>query len=455
VDLDGQRLALLGYGVENQALGAWLTQHGFTFAVCDTDPDGARPATHGGESCHDAVVEWRLGDTALSRLEDFDILFRSPGIRLRRSELVAAERAGICLSSGIDLFLERCQAPVIGVTGTKGKGTTASMLFAILHAVGMPARLGGNIGIPPLTFLDELGADEQVILELSSFQLQDLGRSPAGAVLLPIATDHLDYHETHAEYVGAKGEICRQQSSGDWVLAAAGCATARELACQSAGGQLRFSGTSAVHGDGCWVEEERIRWRSGGSETVVGSIDDVRIPGVHNLHNACAAVGAAILAGVTPEETVAGLRAFVGLPHRLETVAEHAGVTFVNDSLATTPEAATAGLRAWVPRAVVLIAGGSGKGADFALLGEAIAQDAAALVTMGHEGGRIVGAARQAGFAGVVRQDCQSMEAAVTAAIALAKPGGVVLLSPACASFGMFASYAERGEAFRRAVTDL
>jgi len=450
MDLDGQRLALLGFGVENRTLGAWLARHGFSFTVCDTNKHTNRGDASPG--VHEAIDDWRSGSEALSRLGDFDILFRSPGIPVRRPELAAARQAGGRLSSGIELFLDRCRVPVVGVTGTKGKGTTASLMLAILEAARLPSRLGGNIGTPPLSFIDELGDDDHVILELSSFQLQDLGRSPAGAVLLPVATDHLDYHKTRAEYIEAKGEICRHQVREDWILADDGCPTAQALARRSAGRHLSFSGTSTIHGDGCWAEDGQIRWREGDTETVVASTSDVRIPGEHNLDNACAAVAAAILVGVTLEAIPAGLQAFAGLPHRLERVAERAGVIYINDSLATTPEAAAAGLRACGPGRVVLIAGGSPKGADFAVLGKAIASGVAALITMGEEGSRIVQAAQGAGFTGAVRQDCQTMEAAVAAATAQAQKGGVVLLSPACASFGMFASYVARGEAFRHAV---
>ncbi len=448
MNLQRQRLAMLGFGVENRGLGAWLAAQGLTFSVCDTNAAARRDHA----PWHSAVGEWRLGEGALANLSDFDVLFRSPGIPVRSAELVAAQRAGVSLSSAIDLFLQLCPVAVVGVTGTKGKGTTASMLSALLDAAGIPVRLGGNIGTSPLSFLDELVPADRVILELSSFQLQDLGRSPAGAVLLPVATDHLDYHRTRAEYVEAKGEICRHQDAAGWVLAAAGCPTAGELAAQSRGRSLSFSGTTAITGDGCWAEDGQIHWRCGATHVVVARTSALRIPGAHNLDNACAAVAAAMLLGAPAETVTAGLQAFDGLPHRLEIVGEYDGVLYVNDSLATTPEAAVAGLRAWAPRPVLLIAGGSSKGADFSRLGEAITAGATALMTLGQEGPRIAQAARQAGYDGAVREDCPTMAAAVEAATAMAQPGSVVLLSPACASFGMFTSYAERGEAFRQAV---
>ena len=448
--LEGRRLALLGLGVENQALGRWLASRGLGFCVCDADP-GRRLE---GEPWKEAVLEWRLGPGCFDRLDDFDLLFRSPGIPVRRPELQRARRlGGTTLSSQTALFLERCPAPVIGVTGTKGKGTTASLLDSILRRTpGVTPRLGGNIGTPPVGFLDDLTATDVVVLELSSFQLQDLDRSPRGAVVLPVTRDHLDYHADRREYVEAKAAICAHQAGGDWVVSSADDAIAAELASRSRGRGLGFRAGAPLEGDGCWSEGGEIRWREGGRAEKLASVSDLRLRGLHNLANACAAAAAARLCGAPAAAIGQGLSAFEGLPHRLEEVREGGGVLFVNDSLATTPEAAAAGLEAFAGRPVVLIAGGASKGACFHGLGAGIARSAAALVTLGEEGPAIAAAARAGGFGGPVAGDCADMAAAVRRATELAAAGGVVLLSPGCASFGMFTDYAARGEAFRSAV---
>ena len=447
--LRGRRPALLGLGVENQALGRWLAGRGIGFAVCDADP--ARRLD--GPPWEEAVREWRLGPGCFDRLDDFDLLFRSPGIPARRPELESARRRGAALSSQTELFLQLCPAPVAGVTGTKGKGTTASLLDSILRqAPGLSPRLGGNIGIPPISFLDDLAAADVVVLELSSFQLQDLDRSPPGAVILPVTRDHLDYHADLREYVEAKASICSRQAAGDWVVASADDATAGELAARSPGRAFGFRAGRPPEGDGCWSEGGEILWRDGGRVERLAPVSDLRLRGRHNLANACAAAAAARLCGAPADAVGPGLSAFEGLPHRLEEVGQRGGVLFVNDSLATTPEAAAAGLQAYAGRPVVLIAGGASKGARFEELGAALARSAAALVTLGEEGPAIAAAARTAGFSGPVAADCPSMERAVRRAAELAPAGGVVLLSPGCASFGMFAGYAARGEAFRAAV---
>ena len=447
--LQGRRLALLGLGVENQALGRWLAARGLAFAVCDADP--ARRLE--GPPWKEAVREWRLGPGCFDRLDDFDLLFRSPGIPARRPELDRARLKGAALSSQTDLFLQLCPAPVVGVTGTKGKGTTASLLDSILRqAPGLSHRLGGNIGVPPIGFLDDLTAAEVVVLELSSFQLQDLDRSPGGAVVLPVTRDHLDYHADRREYVEAKASICSRQAAGGWVVSSADDATAGEIAARSPGRAFGFRAGGPLEGDGCWSEAGEIRWREGGRVETLASVGDLRLRGRHNLANACAAAAAARLCGAPAAAVGPGLSALEGLPHRLEEVGERGGILFVNDSLATTPEAAAAGLEAYAGRPVVLIAGGSSKSARFESLGAAIARSAAALVTLGEEGAAIAAAARAAGFRGPVAGDCASMEAAVQRAAELAAAGGVVLLSPGCASFGMFTGYAARGEAFRAAA---
>lgn len=447
--LRGKRLALLGYGVENRALAQWLSGQGLAFSICDEQAQQAPPTSWDG-----AIQAWHLGADAFSHLQDFDVLFRSPGIPGRRPELIEAQRTGV-VSSGIDLFLRLTSAAVVGVTGTKGKGTTASLLMSLLQTAGRRAWLGGNIGTPPIGFLDQAAPGDVVVLELSSFQLQDLGRSPHGAILLPVTPDHLDYHDTFDEYVEAKGEICRHQGPDDWVVAPTGNDVARSLAAGSAGAQMLAGGSQVLGAGGCWTSEGELLWHDGRSPRAVAALDDVRLRGRHNIDNACCAVSAALRLGVDPEAIPAGLRGFSGLPHRLEEVRQVGGVLYVNDSLATTPEAAAAGLHAWGERGVVLIAGGSSKGADFTELGEAIAQRARGLIGLGSEGPAIVAAAHRAGFDGYLAEDVDSMERAVALAAQLAGEGDVVLLSPGCASFGMFASYAARGDAFRAAVEDL
>ncbi|MBT3344087.1 MAG: UDP-N-acetylmuramoyl-L-alanine--D-glutamate ligase [Gemmatimonadetes bacterium] len=444
------RLALLGLGVENRALAAWLARHGERFWVCDANPD--LDTSHA--EWISSVEGWRLGSDYLDSLHDFDVLFRSPGIHALHPRLCAAREAGVLVHSQTQLFLERCTAFVVGVTGTKGKGTTSSLLASMLAAAGRTHRLAGNIGTPPISFVDDLSADEIIVLELSSFQLQDLTCSPSAAILLPVGTDHLDVHVDRHEYIEAKAAICSHQEKTDWVVSSASCETTQALAGRSSGHHYQFTETCDLSVDGVFVVDRQICWRTAGQQSSIVATDVVPLKGLHNLANACAAVAAAKILGLDASQIEAGLRTFEPLPHRLEEVGTIGGVLFVNDSLGTTPVAAAAAIQTYADRGPVVIAGGASKGADFEIVGQALAQKARALILLGEEGPKIAAAAERAGYAGAVVR-AANMQLAVSVAGSLAEEGGVVLLAPACASFGMFRDYAQRGEAFRQAVAEL
>lgn len=443
-ELTGKRMALLGLGVENQALGEYLLSKGLRFAVCDRQEEVAVRRQWG-----ERVAEWRLGPGYLGKLSDFDLLWRTPGISPLRPELQAAQRAGAQVSSQTRLFFSLCPCPILGVTATKGKGTTSSLLARIL---GGGVRLGGNIGLPPIAFLEELKPADRVVLELSSFQLQDLGQSPQIAVVVNITQDHLDYHATGEEYTAAKREICRHQGPDAVLVVNANCPQARALAQGHPGAVWTFS-TSGPVDRGAWVEQGCLWLRGdGGRAEELCRVEEIPLRGRHNWENAAAAATAAAAAGVAAAQIRAGIQGFEGLPHRLERVGEYGGVLFYNDSLATTPDAAVAALQAFaVP--VVLIAGGSSKGADFGALGRQLAAGPVkAVVLLGEEGERIAQAALEAGYRGELIRGCQGMAEAVARARGRVQPGEVVLLSPACASFGLFANYKDRGEQFKRAA---
>ncbi len=439
--LHQRRIALLGLGVENRALARFFWAHQIPFAVCDVR-DPATPV--------EGVQQWRIGERYLDDLTDFDLLFRTPGLPTLDPRLGAARRCGVEVSSQTRLFLQRCPAPVLGITGTKGKGTTTALLHALL-ATDPSARVfsGGNLGRPPLEFIDELEPTDRVVLELSSFQLQDLDQSPHIAVVLSITEDHLDYHADRAEYVDAKKAICRYQTPGDMLIVNRDCPTARTFVEESTATLWSFS-TTAPSIPGAWIADGQL-WACCPEEQplAVCPVDDIPLRGQHNWSNVAAAVAGALAFGAPASGFAAAIRSFAGLPHRLEYVAECEGVTYYNDSLATTVDAACAAIRAF-DAPLLLIAGGASKGADFSALGTAVAAaKVRAVLLIGQEAPRIAAAARQAG---AIVQCCRDLAQALDRARALAQAGDVVLLSPACASFDQFASYAERGDLFKRLV---
>lgn len=441
--LHQRRIALLGLGVENRALARFLHAHQIPFSACDARP----PATP-----IEGVREWRIGTRYLDDLTDFDLLFRTPGLPTLDSRLCAVRQCGVEVSSQTRLFLQLCPAPVLGVTGTKGKGTTTALLHALL-ATDPAARVfsGGNIGRPPLEFIDGLQATDRVVLELSSFQLQDLDQSPHIAVVLSVTEDHLDYHADRAEYVAAKKPVCRYQTPRDILIVNGDCCTARAFAQESPAALWTFS-TTAPSRPGAWIADGQL-WSCRPEEPPVALCPVANLPlrGQHNWSNVAAAVAGALAFGAPATHFAAALRTFAALPHRLEYVAERDGLTYYNDSLATTIDATCAALRTF-NAPLLLIAGGASKGADFSALGAAIATgQVRAVLLIGQEASRIAAAIQRAGASAPVHH-CGDLVTALDAARRLGQSGDVVLLSPACASFDQFASYAERGDLFKRLV---
>ena len=446
------RIALLGLGIENEALGEYLRAAGLAFSVRDaSDSERVRRLR---EQWGPDVTDWRIGGDYLERLTDFETLFRTPGLSPLHPALAAAAAAGTAISSQTRLFLSASPAPVLGVTGTKGKGTTASFIQSMLKAGPYrQVRLGGNIGTPPISFAARLRREDLAIVELSSFQLQDVDRSPDIAVVTNVGTDHLDYHAERGEYVDAKRGICRYQSSDAHLVLNADSATARSFATDGPARVHYFSLEEEVDegafatGGRLWLREE-----DGGATREICSRADVPLPGVHNVANVLAAAVAASVAGAPVDQIAAAIPSLKGLPHRLETVAEVDGVVYCDDSLATTPDAALAAMRSF-DAPIHLIAGGSSKGADFSELGAGIVSEGvSSVLLLGDEADTIAAAIGRAGEYSGLLAHCGDMAEAVAVARSRARRGDVILLSPGCASFGQFANYAERGEQFTRCV---
>jgi UDP-N-acetylmuramoylalanine--D-glutamate ligase len=404
----------------------------------------------------------QLGPDYLSALSKYEVIVRSPGVRLATKELVEAKQRGITITSQTKLFFELCPCPIIGVTGTKGKGTTSTLIYEMLKKGGknLPAgrqdvHLGGNIGMPPLDFLDTLTTHSIVVLELSSFQLQDLDKSPHIAVMLMITSEHLDYHEDIREYVDAKRNLLRFQTKDDFAVLNRDYPATNESDVETSG-KVYFVSRERVTENGCYVNEGSVWVRLEGREKKVIDVKDIFLPGGHNLENVCAAVMAATLAGVEKEEIVAVLKTFKGLPHRLELAGEVKGVKFYDDSFSTTPETAIAAIQAFT-QPEVLILGGSSKKSDFTELGNVIfkAKNIRAIIGIGEEWEVMKEQFPLSQFQFPVIEGAKDMKTVVAAASKLAKPGDVVLLSPACASFGMFQNYKDRGEQFAREVARL
>jgi UDP-N-acetylmuramoylalanine--D-glutamate ligase len=341
------------------------------------------------------------------------------------------------------------------VTGTKGKGTTSSLIYEILKADGRDVYLGGNIGVPPFEFLEKLNGSSWVVLELSSFQLLDLEKSPHIAVMLMVTSEHMDYHEDHMEYVEAKRNILAHQTDHDFAIVNRDYPPSNESDILTNGKVYYVSREREVE-EGCFALGNQVILRTNGNSVPVIDTRELLLRGEHNQENVCAASIAAYLAGVRVGTIIKALQSFKGLEHRLELVSRINGVEYYNDSFSTTPETAIAAIKSF-KNPEILILGGSSKNSDFTELGKVIGESGniKAIIGIGIEWQRIKAEIKNVRPETLIIEGADSMEKIVLAASKLAVPGDVVLLSPACASFGMFENYKDRGNQFKELVNSL
>lgn len=452
MDIKNQKIGILGLGEENIALVRYLLKNGAkNITICDQK---GREELSGIDDIEDRLAAWRLGPDYLENLKDFDLIFRTPGLPYLDPKIQKAKARGVEISSEIKLFFDHCPSPIIGITGTKGKGTTATLICEILKRAGKSAYLAGNIGNAPIEFLDDLTADDIVVLELSSFQLQDLEKSPHLSVILNISSDHLDIHQTQEEYIEAKTNIVRHQTNKDFAVINADYLTSFEFAAQTPAQVYYFSRRKSVD-QGAWVKNNIIYWRENDQDIEVAKTSELQLRGEHNLENICASVTAARLAGADIESISEVIKSFKGLEHRLELVAEIKGVKFYNDSFSTNPDTAIAAIKSF-DEPIILIAGGSEKNADYKELGEIIASSSIkTLIAIGITGPRIKKAAEEAGANCKIIDTAQNLDEVMNIVKQEMKPSDVVLLSPASASFDWFKNYKDRGEQFKTKILEM
>lgn len=461
--LKGKNIGIFGLGVEGESSAGFLVKHGARVTVFDQrteesfDPSLLRELLHKG-------VTYVFGDGAFSQWKGMDMIVRAPGIRRSLPEILAAEREGVVITSQTQLFFDFSPVELIGVTGTKGKGTTSSLIYEMLKAEGKDTYLGGNIGTPPFNFIEKLTQDSKVVLELSSFQLEDLHKSPHIAVMLMVTSEHLaadttgtaNYHNSLSEYVAAKRNILSHQTKKDIVILNGDYSATIESGRVTPATAYTVSREQIEEGDGCYVKEGVVWIRIKGKEERVIRVEDIFLPGTHNHENVCAASMAAYVSGVSIETIRQVLKEFRGLEHRLERVAEVNGVTYYDDSFSTTPETAIAAIQSFTaPK--VLILGGSTKASDFSHLARTIAEtkQIRGIIGIGAEWERIKKAFVTFPAHIPVVEGLTEMSSIVRAAAEMAQAGDVVLLSPACASFGLFPNYKVRGDQFKMEVRTL
>ncbi len=451
--LVGKRAAVVGAGLSNRPLVTLLADAGVDTTVYDK----AEPAALGAfyDTCAAKGVKFHLGEGYLDGL-DGDIVFRSPSILPFRPELARLADKGAEITSEMEVFFKLCPCPIVAVTGSDGKTTTTTVIARLLEAAGRTVWLGGNIGRPLLADVDKIRPDDAAVLELSSFQLHSMRCAPDVAVITNIAPNHLDIHKDYQDYIDAKKRIFKNQKpTGKLVLNRDNAVTAS--CAPEAPGQVWWFSRREKADPGVYLRPDgMICARVDGTETEIMPAADIRVPGMHNVENMMTAFAAAW--GLAPPETMAEVaRTFPGVAHRLETVRVHKGVTYINDSIASSPDRTMAGLACFDEK-IILMAGGKDKGVPFDALGPAVCRHVKKLYLTGLTAGKIKAAVEAAPEYRPGAPEIFVLEdfaETVKAAAAAAVPGDTVLMSPASTSFDRFKNFEERGELFRKIIMEM
>ena len=455
--LAGKRVVVLGLARQGVALVRYLAREGADVLASDLRDAEALAATL--KALEGLPVRYALGGHPPTILDGADLLCVSGGVPLDAPIVVEARRRGIPLSNDAQLFLERCPAPVVGVTGSSGKTTTTSLVGRMLQRGRFITWVGGNIGQPLVDRLWEVQPSDRVVIELSSFQLEVMDVSPEVATVLNVTPNHLDRHKTMEAYTAAKRRILDFQGPEDLALLSRDDQGSRALA-SAVRGRLAFFGQTEVETDtGAFLRDETVVLRLEGQEHAICRTDEIELLGRHNVLNVLAASVLAGVMGVPPEAIREVSTSFTGVAHRLELVRTRNGVRYYDDSIATAPERTVAALLAF-DEPIVLLAGGRDKKLPWDEMARLTVRRARHVVAFGEAAGlveRVIGEA-QAQVAGGRLEGLtrvETLEEAVAVAAQVAQPGDVVLLSPGGTSFDAFQDFVERGERFKTLVRAL
>lgn len=450
-NLRGKRVAVVGVGISNTPLVKLLLEAGVSVTACDQKEEAQFGPL--ADELRELGAELVLGPHYLGRL-DHDVIFRSPGIRPDLPAFLNAQERGSLLTSEMEVFFDVAPCPIIAVTGSDGKTTTTTLIAELLKGAGYTVHVGGNIGTPLLAKAPEMKPSDYAVLELSSFQLMTLRKSPHIAVVTNLSPNHLDIHTSMDEYRQAKENLFRWQSPGDVAIFNHDNDETLSMAARAPARRVFFSRSPMEQG--VFVEDGMIVISDERGKRNVISTADILIPGEHNVENYLAAIAA--VEGLVPREVIENTaKTFPGVEHRIELVRTLRDVRYYNDSIASSPTRTIAGLRSFHQK-LILIAGGYDKKIPFNLLGEEICRRVKVAILTGHTAEKIrdsITAAPdyQEGVPEIIMAD--SFQAAVQTAHRKASPGDVVILSPACASFDQFPNFAQRGRTFKTLVNNL
>ena len=451
LDFSDKRVTVVGLGIEGVDIARYLARQGAMVTVSDSKPrqklsDRLRQVDNLG-------LKLALGSNRPDDIAEAEAVFISQGVPLDLPGMARARERGVPMHSMMGLFMELCPGPIAGITGSSGKTTTTALVGEMFEADERPVFVGGNIGVGLLEHLSSVRAYTWALLEMSHTQLQLVDSSPHVAAVLNITPNHLD-HFSWDEYRRLKARIIRFQQASDIAVLGFDDAESRSLGPEVNAQLLWFTLGDLLPGDGVFVREGWAVVRCGKLNERLFPLESVRLRGRHNQANAVAAAAIATACGISPEAIACAVQTFRGVPHRLELVAEIDGVSYYNDSIATTPERALAGIRSFSEPAVLLL-GGRDKNLPLEDLATEAMQRCRAVVLFGESGTKFEQAFQKTGAPGAGVRLVEGLSEAVEAARRLAHPGDVVLLSPACTSYDAYDSFEQRGEHFRRLVAQM
>ena len=448
MDLNNKRVLVVGLGKSGVASALFLKSRGARVTVSDSKPESELRNEILILLEHGITVE--TGGHGDRTFRGQDLIVLSPGVPVDAPQLVQARNLGEPVIGEIELAAQCLAGPIAAITGANGKTTTTALAGEIIAAGKFSTLVGGNIGTPAISLVDQAGPATWTVLEVSSFQLETIAEfRPRIAVILNITPDHLDRHKTFVNYVGAKARVFENQRADDFSILNADEPTTAGLADRTRAQLFWFSRNKEIE-KGAFARGTHIYFRDGHSEREIMPLADVPLKGAHNLENVLAGVSIGILVGCQPEQIRQAVRNFKAVEHRLEFVAKVAGVDYYNDSKATNVDATVKALESF-PANIHLILGGKDKGSDYTVLTDLLRQRVKRVYTIGAAAGKIESQIQ--GAAEV--EHAETLENAVRRASESAVAGDVILLAPACASFDQFQNYEHRGRVFKETVQSL
>ena len=449
----GKRVAFIGIGTSNLPLIKQFSDKGASVIACDRK--GFEDLGENGVKAKKYGARLKLGDDYLSDI-DADIVFRSPGTPFYKDELVKLREDGKVLTSEMEVFFDLCPCTAIAVTGSDGKTTTTTIISEFLKAAGKSVHLGGNIGKPLLPEIEEIKPSDFAVVELSSFQLISMRKSPDIAVVTNLAPNHLDIHKDMQEYIDSKKNIVLHQNAFSKAVVNLDNDIANGFS-EAVRGQLCKFSVKEKLGNGAYLDGTTICYSDYGKVTKIMDISDIRIPGMHNVENYLAAISA--VWGIVDTDTIVKVaKEFGGVAHRAEFVREYRGVKYYNDSIASSPTRTALGTLSLYDFKITIIAGGYDKHIPYEPLGPVINDKVKTLILLGDTAPKIEDAVKNADNynAGEIKIiNVTNMEEAVAAAVENTAEGDIVSLSPASASFGLYRNFEERGNHFKSIVNGL